>query len=62
MISRPIYVRDKFRIEAKGQTFNLFGVTNLTGGTTTSANSPNFGKILNASNLQQAELAIRSAF
>jgi outer membrane receptor protein involved in Fe transport len=62
VISRPIVVRDKFRIEAKGQTFNLFGTTNLTGGTTTSASSANFGKILNASNLQQAELALRFAF
>jgi hypothetical protein len=67
VISRPIYVRESFRIEAKGQTFNLFGVTNLVGatgtsGNTTSATSPNFGKILNASNLQQAELAIRIAF
>ena len=62
VLSRPIYVRDTFRIEAKGQAFNLFGTTNLTGGTTTSASSPNFGKILNAGNLQQAELALRVAF
>ena len=53
---------DEFRVEAKGQAFNLFGTTNLTGGTTTSASSANFGKILNASNLQQAELALRFAF
>jgi hypothetical protein len=62
VISRPVYVREGFRIEAKGQAFNLFGVTNLTGGTTTAANSANFGKILNASNLQQAELAVRIVF
>jgi hypothetical protein len=62
VISRPLYVRESFRVELKGQAFNLFGVTNLTGGTTTSATSANFGKILNASNLQQAELAIRVAF
>jgi hypothetical protein len=62
VVSRPIYVRDRFRVEAKGQAFNLFGVTNLTGGTTTSASSTNFGRILNASNLQQAELALRVAF
>jgi hypothetical protein len=49
-------------VEARGQAFNLFGVTNLTGETTTSASSANFGKILNASNLQQAELALRVAF
>lgn len=62
VVSRPIYVKDDFRVEAKGQAFNLFGTTNLTGGTTTSASSANFGKILNASNLQQAELAIRVVF
>jgi hypothetical protein len=62
VISRPIYVREHRRIELKGQAFNLFGVTNLTGGTTTSASSVNFGKILGASNLQQAELAVRIAF
>jgi Carboxypeptidase regulatory-like domain/TonB dependent receptor len=62
LISRPIVVRDRFRVEAKGQCFNLFGTTNLTGGTTTSASSANFGKILNASNLQQAELAVRFVF
>jgi hypothetical protein len=62
VLSRPIYVRDPFRIEAKGQCFNLFGTTNLTGGTTTSASSANFGKILNAGNLQQAELALRFSF
>lgn len=62
VISRPILVRDRYRIEGKGQAFNLFGTTNLTGGTTTSANSANFGKILNASNLQQAELALRFVF
>lgn len=46
VVSRPIYLRENFRIEAKGQAFNLFGVTNLTGGTTTSASSANFGRIL----------------
>jgi hypothetical protein len=65
VISRPLYVREHRRIELKGQAFNLFGVTNLGGpsiGNTTSASSPNFGKILGASNLQQAELALRIAF
>jgi outer membrane receptor protein involved in Fe transport len=62
VLSRPIYVRDTFRIEAKGQAFNLFGTTNLMGAATGSASSANFGKILNASNLQQAELALRVAF
>ncbi|MBZ5621356.1 MAG: carboxypeptidase regulatory-like domain-containing protein [Acidobacteriia bacterium] len=62
VISRPIYVREHRRIELKGQAFNLFGVTNLSGGPTSSASSANFGKILGASNLQQAELAVRIAF
>lgn len=62
VISRPIVVRDAFRVEARGQAFNLFGTTNLTGGTTTSASSANFGRILNASNLQQAEFALRLVF
>jgi len=62
VVSRPIFVREQRRVELKGQVFNLFGVTNLTGGTTTSASSANFGKILGAFNLQQAELAVRFAF
>jgi hypothetical protein len=61
-IIRPIFVRNEWKIEAIGQAFNLFGTTNLTGGTTTSATSANFGKILGASNLQQAELAVRVVF
>lgn len=62
VISRPVWVKDFRRIELKGQVFNLFGTTNLTGGTTTSATSANFGRILNAGNLQQAELAARLVF
>jgi len=61
-LTRPIYVRNERRIEAIGQAFNLFGTTNLTGGTTTSGSSANFGRILGASNLQQAELAVRIVF
>jgi hypothetical protein len=61
-VSRPIFVHNERRIEAIGQAFNLFGVTNLKGGTTTSASSANFGRILNAFNLQQAELAVRFVF
>jgi hypothetical protein len=68
--SRPVYVRGERRIEAIGQVFNLFGTTNLaassgqasSGGNTTNATSPNFGKILGALNLQQAELAVRIVF
>jgi hypothetical protein len=61
-LSRAFFVREQRRLEVIGQAFNLFGVTNLTGGNTGAANSPNFGKILGASNLQQAELAVRFAF
>lgn len=61
-LSRPLFVRENRRLEAIGQAFNLFGVTNLTGGQTTSGSSPNFGRILGASNLQQAELAVRYVF
>jgi hypothetical protein len=59
-------VKGERRIDAIAQVFNVFGVTNLTagGGTpnTTTANSANFGQILGASNLQQAELAVRIVF
>jgi len=61
-VSRPFYARNERRIEAIGQAFNLFGTTNLTGGSTTSGSSANFGRILGASNLQQAELAVRMVF
>jgi hypothetical protein len=69
-VTRSIYVRGERRIEAIGQVFNLFGTTNLaassgqtsSGGNTTNATSPNFGKILGALNLQQAELAVRIVF
>lgn len=60
--SRPIFTHNDKRIDVIGQVFNLFGVTNLTGGNTTRADSANFGKILSASNLQQAELAVRIVF
>ena len=60
--SKPIFTREARRIDVIGQVFNIFGVTNLTGGTTTRADSSNFGRILGASNLQQAELAVRIVF
>ncbi|HTP35677.1 MAG TPA: carboxypeptidase regulatory-like domain-containing protein [Candidatus Acidoferrales bacterium] len=62
LVSRAFFVREQRRLELKGQVFNLFGTQNLTGGNTTSAVSSNFGRILAASNLQQAELAVRLAF
>ncbi|HWZ33547.1 MAG TPA: carboxypeptidase regulatory-like domain-containing protein [Bryobacteraceae bacterium] len=61
-LSRAFFVREQRKLEVVGQAFNLFGVTNLNGGTTGSAVSANFGKILAASNLQQAELAARFVF
>jgi hypothetical protein len=69
-VARPVYVRGERRIDAIAQVFNVFGVTNLaassgqvsSGGNTTNATSPNFGKILGALNLQQAELAVRIVF
>ncbi|MGI8742006.1 MAG: TonB-dependent receptor domain-containing protein [Bryobacteraceae bacterium] len=60
--SRPILTRNEKRIDLIGQVFNVFGVTNLTGGTQTRADSAVFGQILGASNLQQAELAVRIVF
>jgi hypothetical protein len=61
-LSRAFSLGEHRKLEVIGQAFNLFGVTNLTGGNTGAYNSPNFGKILAASNLQQAELAARFAF
>jgi hypothetical protein len=60
--SRTFHIKESMKVEAIGQVFNLFGTTNLTGGNTTRADTANFGKILNASNLQQAELAVRFVF
>ena len=62
LVSRSFFVHEQRRIELRGQVFNLFGTTNLTGSTTTSGASANFGKILGAANLQQAELAVRFVF
>ena len=61
-LARPIYTKDNWKIDVIGQAFNLFGRTNLTGGSTTSATSSGFGQILGASNLQQAELAVKFTF
>ena len=61
-VSRPIFTRNERRIDLIGQAFNLFGRTNLTGGSTSSSTSSGFGQILGASNLQQAELALKFSF
>jgi hypothetical protein len=60
--STPVFKREWIRVDAIGQVFNVFGTTNLTGAETTRADSANFGKILGALNLQQAELALRIVF
>lgn len=62
LVSRAFLVKEQRRLEAKAQLFNLFGTQNLAGGNTTSAVSANFGRILAAGNLQQAELAVRLVF
>jgi hypothetical protein len=66
-LSRSFAVHEQVRIELIGQAFNLFGVKNLGADAnhtinTGAANSPNFGQILAAGNLQQAELAVRIVF
>jgi hypothetical protein len=66
-LSRSFFVHEQRRLEVIGQAFNLFGVTNLGADAnhtinTGSANSPSFGQILAAGNLQQAELAARFVF
>ena len=61
-LSRPIFTREGKRIDVIGQAFNLLGRTNLTGAPNTSATSAGFGMITGASNLQQAELAVKFTF
>jgi hypothetical protein len=69
-VSRALFVREQRKLEIIGQVFNLFGTENLasaagqvsTGGNQTNTTSPNFGSILGANNLQQAELAARFVF
>ena len=50
------------RVELIAQVFNVFGTDNLLAAWTTNALSDSFGRILQASNRQQAELAVRLAF
>lgn len=69
-ISRQFHVREKAYFELSAQVFNTLGTQNLgsasgqvsTGGNSTAAYSPSFGKIANAFNLQQAELVGRFVF
>jgi len=70
LVSRPIFVKERRRLELAVQVFNLFGTQNLgvpngqliAGGNTNNATSPSFGKIQGAFNLQQAELSARFVF
>jgi hypothetical protein len=50
------------RLELIGQVFNVFGTDNLEAAWNTNALSDSFGRILQAFNRQQAELAVRIAF
>jgi hypothetical protein len=50
------------RLEVIGQVFNVFGTDNLDAAWNTNALSDSFGRILQAFNRQQAELAVRVAF
>jgi len=69
-LTRPFVIKEQVRLEMGVQIFNLFGTLNLgvpsgqmtSGGNTTIASSPNFGKIPGAFNLQQAELSARFVF
>lgn len=64
-LSRSFFVKEQRRLEVIGQVFNLFGTTNLLGtpgNVVTNAESPSFGTITAASNVQQAELAVRFTF
>ncbi len=60
--TKSFRIREHQSVQFIGQVFNLFGHLNLTGGTTGRADSANFGRILSAGNLQQAEFAMRFAF
>ena len=50
------------RLELIGQVFNVFGTDNLEAAWGTNALSDSFGRILQAFNRQQAEVAVRFAF
>jgi len=50
------------RFELIGQVFNVFGSDNLEAAWNTNALSDSFGRILSATNRQQAEVAVRIAF
>jgi hypothetical protein len=59
-VSKSFPLRGNQRLELIGQVFNVFGTDNLdAAGWSTNALSDSFGRILQALNRQQAEMAIR---
>jgi TonB dependent receptor-like, beta-barrel len=59
-VSKSFPLRGNQRLELIGQVFNVFGTDNLdAAGWSTNALSDSFGRILQAFNRQQAEMAIR---
>ena len=61
-VSKAFTLGGNRRVELIAQVFNVFGTDNLQAAWTTNALSNSFGRILNAFNRQQAELAVRFAF
>jgi hypothetical protein len=60
-ISKSFFVKDQRNLEIIGQAFNIFGFTNYTGITTSSA-STTFGQATGANTAQQGEIAARFTF
>jgi hypothetical protein len=58
-VSKAIPFGGNRRVELIGQVFNLFGRDNLLAAWTTNALSNSFGRVLQASNRQQGEVALR---
>lgn len=62
-ISKTIFLKRETRLEIVGQAFNLFGHTNLLeANVINNAQSSGFGRITNAGNVQEGELAAKFTF
>ena len=61
-VTKAFVISNRQRIEVIGQVFNLLNRTNLLPVWTTNALSPAFGTITSASNMRQAEVALRFAW
>jgi hypothetical protein len=61
-VSKAFPLGGNRRVELIAQVFNVFGTDNLQAAWVTNALSNAFGRVLQASNRQQAELAIRYVF